>query len=189
MLTQHLGPIIRINPHELSIYDPAFYNELYVSGSKRRSNIPKSFLAGVDFEGDVKYSDFRVPSLTDIDSFFLTRSHDLHKIRRQPFEKGLSRKSIQSQQQVLASLAMTLESRIIEYKDTGKSIRLDHAISCYTGDIIEAICFSGDEFGNGNLLQDPEFAPAWYCILVFIFKYELIITLSLGPTLSARCHN
>ena len=38
MLVVGSGPIVRINPYELSIHDPEYYNELYVGSSKRRTN-------------------------------------------------------------------------------------------------------------------------------------------------------
>lgn len=33
-----VGPIIRINPYEIHIDDPWFWDELYVSGSKGKSD-------------------------------------------------------------------------------------------------------------------------------------------------------
>lgn len=42
---------MRVNPEELSIHDPSYYNELYVSGSKRRSEHYDAFAKGIDFEG------------------------------------------------------------------------------------------------------------------------------------------
>ena len=45
------GPIVRINPNELSINDPDFFNEIYVSESRRRTDNYDFFNRGLDFEG------------------------------------------------------------------------------------------------------------------------------------------
>lgn len=45
------GPIVRINPHELSIHDPDFYNEIYVTESKRRTSHYDAFAQGVELDG------------------------------------------------------------------------------------------------------------------------------------------
>lgn len=45
------GPIVRINPFELSIRDPEFYDQVYVAGSVRRTENYDSFGRGIEFEG------------------------------------------------------------------------------------------------------------------------------------------
>lgn len=45
------GPIVRINPREISVHDPEFYNELYVTENKRRSSSYDLFCKGISFDG------------------------------------------------------------------------------------------------------------------------------------------
>jgi hypothetical protein len=50
-LHKNYGPIIRVNPDELSISDPSFYNEVYVIEYKRRTEHYDAFAQGLDFDG------------------------------------------------------------------------------------------------------------------------------------------
>ena len=43
---------MRINPNELSISDPNFYNDIYVSESRRRTENYHSFVQGIDLDGE-----------------------------------------------------------------------------------------------------------------------------------------
>lgn len=49
------GPIVRINPSELSIKDPEYYNQLYVTGAVRRTNAWPHFGDGMDFNGTLYF--------------------------------------------------------------------------------------------------------------------------------------
>ncbi|KAK4222262.1 cytochrome P450 [Podospora fimiseda] len=147
------GPIIRVNPDELSIRDADFYNEVYVTESKRRTNAHDLFCKGIDFDG----------------CHLLTTDHDLHRRRRKPLEPFFSRLGISRLQPMLAEVALHLESRIRELKGSNKVIRLDHAFSAFSGDIIGRICLD-DGTGSGRFLDDPDFSPEWYDVIHAIVR-------------------
>lgn len=46
-----VGPIVRINPAELSINDPEFYSEVYVTANVRRTDKYAAFTEGVNLNG------------------------------------------------------------------------------------------------------------------------------------------
>ncbi|KAF2203658.1 cytochrome P450 [Delitschia confertaspora ATCC 74209] len=142
------GPIVRINPDELSISDPDFYNEIYVTESKRRTSHYDVFCKGIDFDG----------------SHLLTVDHNLHRKRRKPLEPFFSRMGIQRLQPMLAEVALKLENRFKALAGTNQVIRLDHAFAAFSGDIIGRICLPDTEQGN-RFLDDPDFAPEWYNLI------------------------
>ncbi|KAJ9216495.1 hypothetical protein DTO166G4_2083 [Paecilomyces variotii] len=138
------GPIIRINPYELSIRDSEYYDELYVSGSVRPTDRYKGFVDGVvDFEG----------------SHLATIEHDLHRKRRKPLDPYFSRAGVTRLEPMVAELC---EKLIIErfgsFRGTGKVVRLDHAFTAFSGDVINRLCIDDPP----NLVDDPEFSPAWF---------------------------
>jgi hypothetical protein len=42
---------VRINPIEISIDDPSFYNEVYVASTTRRTTIDEAYRGGLAFDG------------------------------------------------------------------------------------------------------------------------------------------
>ncbi|PQE19169.1 cytochrome P450 protein [Rutstroemia sp. NJR-2017a BBW] len=150
------GPIVRVNPEELSIHDPEFYNEVYVTESKRRTDNYAMFAKGMGYD----------------DSHFLTVDHDLHKRRRKPLEPFFSRKGVSAFQPMLAGFVKKLESRLDSLSGTGAVIRLDHAFFALSGDIMAKICFD-DEKGH---LDDDDFAPEWFALLHMIIRSVPLFT-------------
>ncbi|KAH6663129.1 cytochrome P450 [Halenospora varia] len=147
---QKYGPIVRINPQELSLHDPAFYNEIYCIESKRRTDNYNHFGKGIDFEG----------------SHFLTTGHDAHRRRRRPMEPYFSRAGIIRLEPMLRDTVRKLEKRFEELKGKSIVVRLDHAFTAFTGDVIGNICCEERE----EFLEDPEFAPYWYELLHTVIK-------------------
>lgn len=57
------GPVIWVNPDELSIHDPDFYDEIYVTESKRRTSHYDVFCKGIDFDGACFYTSLPVVAI------------------------------------------------------------------------------------------------------------------------------
>ncbi|KAK6065107.1 cytochrome p450 [Seiridium cupressi] len=153
------GPIVRINPNELSIRDPSFYNEIYVSESKRRSEHYDAWAGGINFDG----------------SFILTKGHELHKKRREPFDPFFSRKGITSLHPTLAELSIHLESRLRDLAGQNRVIKLDHAFSCFARDVIGTMCLGRDDYRD-QLLHSPEFSSEWYDLIHKVIQQTPLFT-------------
>ncbi|KAG8158079.1 hypothetical protein KVR01_011840 [Diaporthe batatas] len=140
---ERYGPIVRVNPVELSIMDPDFYNVLYVGGSIRKTNALPSFGDGMDFNG----------------SHGMTVDHDHHRLRRKPMEPFFSRGSIARLEDRLQELTVTLVQRLQEYRGTGKVVRLDHVFAALAGDVVNVLCIANPTM---SFLRHPDFNPYWY---------------------------
>ncbi|KAL3478677.1 cytochrome P450 [Aspergillus californicus] len=144
---QQYGPIIRVNPTELSIHDAEFYNEIYVTDSKRRSNHYDAFAGGLDLDG----------------SHLLTVDHDLHRKRRKPLEPFFSRMNIQKLQPMLAEVVLQFERRFQALEGKNAVVRFDHACNAFASDIIAAICL-GPARDRNQFLGHSDFDPDWFNI-------------------------
>ncbi|OCL09523.1 cytochrome P450 [Glonium stellatum] len=136
------GPIVRINPLELSISDPAFYDKVYVAGNVRPTENYSHFASGIGFEG----------------TFFLSTAHDLHRKRRKPFEPYFSRLGVTKLEPIINEFVKKLIKRFDSFKGTGRVVRLDHAMLAYSGDVIGHICVDNPK----ELIEDENFTPEWY---------------------------
>ncbi|KAF1963154.1 cytochrome P450 [Byssothecium circinans] len=150
------GPIIRINPHELSIDDPDFYNSVYVAGSVRKTNNYAHFARGIEFDG----------------SHFLSTDHDLHRRRRKPLDPFFSRLGVKKLEPMVFDIASRLSRRLQSYQGTGQIIRLDHAYVALAGDVIGRICCDN----HSDLVEEDDFGADWYHILHdFILSIPLVM--------------
>lgn len=139
-----VGPIVRINPYELSIRDHEYYDELYVSGSVRPSDRYEGFVSGVvDFAG----------------SHLATTAHELHRKRRKPLDPYFSRSGVTKLEPMVAELCEKLiVERFESFKGTGKPVRLDHAFTAFSGDVISRLCIDDPP----SFVDDPEFSPGLF---------------------------
>ena len=133
------GPIVRINPTEVHIKDPDWYDELYAAGGRKRD---KSDWYNARSGGE---------------SVFSTVGHDHHRLRRAALNQYFSKASIVKLEDLIQDkvdrLADTFRASMVK----GESIETHTAFVAMTLDVISHYAF-GKSFG---LLEIPGFSPEW----------------------------
>lgn len=123
-LTGYQGPIIRINPTEIHISDPDFYDTIY-------SHVP------VNKEESFRYR------LGNPGSMHSTPEKDLHHKRRASLASYFSRRQVLKFSPYIQTCMDKLCCRLIkEYKGTSKVVSLDDAFAAFTADIITYYAFA-----------------------------------------------
>ena len=114
-----LGPIVRINPKQLHIRDPHFYDDIYASASRKRDKDPASAAA------------FGTPY-----SMLTTVGHDHHRFRRGLLNNYFSKKSVIELSPIIQEKLSMLMRRFQKASQEGTVVHLDDAFSALTGDMI-----------------------------------------------------
>ncbi|KAI1195543.1 putative cytochrome P450 [Nemania serpens] len=148
------GPILRINPYEIVINDPTFYNEVYVTASTRRTTIWPRYRTGIGFD----------------DSHTMTESHELHRRRRKPLEPFFSRLGISRMEEMIISEAKFLNDRLEGLRGSKNVIRLDHVFSAFAGDVIGKICCEDPP----NMMARDEFGKEWHNLIERVVRQLLL---------------
>ena len=143
-----IGPIVRINPYELHIIDPDFYDELYASDKKLDKYKWWTNLAGAD------------------GSSFSTVPHDLHRLRRGALNPFFSVRSVTKLEPLIKSKVDKLCQRFEDHSKTGEIVRLDAAFMALTMDIICDYAFANDR----RYLDEPDFKLLWKQTIVGAFE-------------------
>ena len=95
-------------------------------------------------------------------AFFVTESHELHRIRRNALAHYFSKQSLRELEPGVQSQVGKLVSRLQGLKGTGTAINLLDVYSSLTGDIIGQYAFA-KPYG---FLDDPDFSPYWHQIMI-----------------------
>ncbi|GIK06086.1 hypothetical protein Aspvir_010204 [Aspergillus viridinutans] len=131
---QEYGPIVRINPREVHIKDPYFYDELYAPAQGGRDKDPKS-----------------VEIFSSPTALVATVDHQTHRMRRKLLTNFFSRRSIEKIEPVIhESLSTFLDGLMRAYKE-GSVVELIDRLQGLTGDVITQYAY-GESYG----LQDPK---------------------------------
>lgn len=134
------GPIVRINPDELHIRDPDFYDELYAPASKKRDKYDRwTILAGAP------------------ESSFATVSHSLHRLRRSALNPYFSKRAVANTEPLIWDKVERLCQRFAAAVKTKEIIRFDAAYMALTMDIITHYAY-GESY---NYLAEDDFKLEW----------------------------
>ncbi|KAJ5726764.1 benzoate 4-monooxygenase cytochrome P450 [Penicillium malachiteum] len=135
-LHKQYGPIIRINPREVHILDPSFYDEIY-SGGVRKRNKDAEFLKAYSVEG----------------SPVATVDHDHHRYRRNIVGSFFSKRSVNELSPVIEDKIQKLMERFSIANQAGSVVRLDDAFSALASDVITQYSFGR----SWDFLEDVNF--------------------------------
>jgi len=99
------GPVVRINPHELSVSDPQFYSTLYAGAGKRRDKwkpVPGQKWVRESVAGSM--------------------SHEQHRMRRSALNSTFSTTRILAQHWIYDEKLTRFMERMDEFAETGNII-------------------------------------------------------------------
>lgn len=114
------GPIIRINPYELHIETPSYYDVIYAGGGKRRDK----------WEWFTKQ--FGIPEST-----FATVTHEKHRMRRAALNPFFSTSSVRRLQPMIDERLDKLLERFVEFQKSGEPMTISLAFAAFTaGDFV-----------------------------------------------------
>ncbi|KAK3936257.1 cytochrome P450 [Diplogelasinospora grovesii] len=131
------GPVVRINPREVHIKDPHFYDEVYAPASRKRDK--DGHFVGV----------FGFPL-----SMIATVGHEQHRARRALLNAFFSKKSVQAlAESVLQEQEAKLVARLAGAHAAGEVLRLDDAYAALTADTIAQYSWGR----SSGFLDDPAF--------------------------------
>ncbi|GAB1192948.1 hypothetical protein APSETT444_002149 [Aspergillus pseudonomiae] len=117
------GPIVRINPNELHIKDPDYYNTLYAGPTKRRD----------------KYLWFL--SVGASTSTFATAEYDHHRLRRGMISPFLSKQAVRDLEGVIKGKLDLLCGHMEKAMKTGEAVELHTSFVSFAVDVVSTYAF------------------------------------------------
>ncbi|CEJ58848.1 Putative Benzoate 4-monooxygenase cytochrome P450 [Penicillium brasilianum] len=133
------GPIVRINPRELHIKDPSYYDIIHAGGSRKRAKDPRYAVA------------FGAPN-----SLVGTIHHDHHRLRRSYLSNYFSKRSIANLTPYIHQKVDQLIHRFENAYNHSTVLHLQLDFAALTADVITQYCY-GWSYGY---LDDPNSAQS-----------------------------
>lgn len=139
-LHERYGPIVRINPCELHIADPEFYDTIYAGANSPRDKW-RLHQKAAQAEGAIGH----------------TVDHKLHRTRKEAMSGFFSKRSVRERERIIQSKADLLCTRLVDYQRDGRPANLTVAYLAFCMDIITDYAF-GKAYG---LLEEDDFNEKW----------------------------
>ncbi|CAL5868081.1 uncharacterized protein PFLUO_LOCUS2304 [Penicillium psychrofluorescens] len=130
------GPVIRINPDEVHIDDPDFFDQVFNQTNGRA-------------EKPLRVAEAFGPYPATIG----TQSHDLHRVRRNALNPFFSKKSVTDLVPVMWRPIEILRERLHHVAQTGGMLNMKYIYAAVTLDIINAYCFAREPVN----VRQPDF--------------------------------
>ncbi|OQE21558.1 hypothetical protein PENFLA_c014G03393 [Penicillium flavigenum] len=149
------GPILRINPHELHIKDPSYYDTLYGGPLNKRDRLPSFTQTGLPL------------------SAFETAPHGLHRERRKLLGPFLSTQSVTNLQPLIQEKVDLICSHLSRRVGTGEFLDLHSILVSFAGDVLSAYVL-----GRNNCygyLDRVEVTDEWKKTVNSLFEALLLI--------------
>jgi hypothetical protein len=131
---------VRINPYELHVIDPEFYDVLYSGTTSKRDK----YLWATMMFGNA-------PSMLG------TVHHDHHRLRRGALNKFFSKRSVMSLEPMIRDMIEKMCGRMRKARETGELINLGHMYAALTMDIITQYSYAN----SYGCLDADDFMHVW----------------------------
>jgi hypothetical protein len=154
-LHSEYGPIVRINPFEVHIRDPDYYDALYAGPTKKRDKDPWFTFIGL-------------PKST-----FSTAPHGLHRIRRQSLNRFFSKQSIlEFEPTVHEKLELLLDHFYMAMRRK-RVLDLHSAFLCFAADTVSTYFFGPS--GCFGYLDNLYLTDDWKKKVNSIFEHLILV--------------
>ncbi|KAJ5085427.1 benzoate 4-monooxygenase cytochrome P450, partial [Penicillium argentinense] len=120
---QQYGPIVRINPREVHISDPAFYDEIYAGGKRIRNKDP-----------------YWTAALLTPGAMASTNDHEQHRLRRGVLSNFFSKRSVTNLESTIQAKVDLLKDRFVEAYHEDTILNLPPVFAALTADVITHYC-------------------------------------------------
>jgi cytochrome P450 len=134
-LHRQYGPVVRVNPGEVHINDPAFYSEIYHNNK---------WLTDRDRWYNLDHLGEALP---------FTQLHEVHKRRRDSLAQYFSMQSIRSLEPRIATVADNMMSRFKLAAQTGEVVNVSWMSAAFAMDVVTQYAF-GEALGTTDMLLD-----------------------------------